>query len=94
MSLGGAIGFVLATGLLIVLEMTHRRADPVMAADNERVLKVVLSVLVAAGMSIVSLVYALYPVSKGNLRPLVWLAMVAAGWLALVRLFDFRSLMR
>jgi uncharacterized membrane protein len=93
-SLGGAIGFALALALLAVLEATHGKADPMIAADNERVAKVLLSVLLAAGASIVSVVYAVHPVLKGNWRPVIWLAAVAAGWVALAAIFDFRSLLR
>jgi uncharacterized membrane protein len=93
-SLGGALGFALALALLAALEATHQKADAMVAGDNERVVKVMLSVLLAAVMSIVSVVYAILPVSKGNWRPLIWLAVVALGWITLVAVMDFRSLLR
>ena len=93
-SLGGAIGFALALALLAVVEATHQKADPLIAGDNERVGKVMLSVLLAAGTSIISVVYAILPVSKGNWRPLIWLAGVAVGWIALAAIFDLRPLLR
>src|SRR6266446_3775843 len=93
-SLGGAIGFALAVALLVVLEATHQKADPLIAGDNERVGKVMLSVLLAVGTSIISVVYAILPVSKGNWRPFIWLAVVAGGWVALAAIFDLRRLLQ
>ena len=93
-SLGGASGFALALALLAVLEATHQKADSLIAGDNERVGKVMLSVLLAAGASVVSVVYAILPVLTGNWRPFIWLAGVAAGWVALAAIVDFRSLLR
>jgi len=93
-SLGGAIGFALALALLAVLEATHQKADPLIAGDNERVGKVMLSVLLAAGAWIVSVGYAILPLSKGNWRPFIWLAGVAVGWVALAAIVDLRSLLR
>ena len=92
-SLGGAIGFALALALLAVLEATHHKADAMIAADNVRIVKVMLSFFLAAIMSVVSVVYAILPVSKGNWRPLIWLAVVALGWVSLAAIFDFRSLL-
>jgi hypothetical protein len=91
-SLAGAIGFGLALAALALLEATHRKADPSIAGDNVRVLKVMLSVALAATMTVVSVICAIFPISKGNLRPLIWLLAVAAGWVAFGVFYDIRSL--
>src|SRR5262245_25033110 len=91
-SLAGAIGVGAAFALLAILEKTHHEAEPMLAGDNARVVKVMLTVLLAAGMTVLSIVCAVHPISKGNLRPLVWLAVVVAAWVAFAVVFDFRGL--
>jgi hypothetical protein len=93
-SLGGAIGVIAAFAVLVVLENTHQKSDPMLAGDNERVGKVMLSVFVAGIMTVVSFVFAVHPLSRGSLHPLVWLAGVAAAWAVFALVFDFRGLLK
>jgi hypothetical protein len=91
-SLVWALGSGLALAALALLEATHRKADPSIVGDNVRVLKVMLSVALAATMTVVSAICAVFPISKGDLRPLIWLLAVAAGWVVFGTFYDFRSL--
>lgn len=92
-SLIGAIGVAAAFGLLAILEKTHQ-ANPLTASDNERVFKVMLSVLLATIMTVISVVFAVHPMSRGNLRPLIWLLGVVVAWVVFATVFDFRSLLK
>src|SRR3954471_7037222 len=93
MSLAGAIGVGAAFAMLAILEMTHQKADPTLAGDNGRVGKVMISVFLAAILTVVSVVCAVHPMSRGNLRPLIWLAGVVIAWVAFAFVFDFRGLL-
>ena len=78
-SLAAALGFVFSLALLGILEATHT-PDPLMAHDNGRVAKVMLSVALAAACSTVSLITAARNVSYGDWWPLAWLVPLAIGW--------------
>lgn len=93
-SLGGAIGVIVSFALLVILEKTHHKADPFLAGDNDRVGKVMLSVFLAASMTVVSVVYAVHPLSRGTFRPLFWLAGIIIAWTLFGVLFDFRGLLK
>jgi hypothetical protein len=91
-SLAWAIGFPCSLVLLAILEATH--VPPPLLADNDGVMKVAGCVLLAAMFSVLSAATAARPLSRGNFWPVVWLALLAAGWLLFVSLFDWRSLRR
>jgi len=93
-SLVGAIGVLAAFGLLVILEKTHHKDNPLFASDNERVGKVILSVFLAALMTVVSVVFAVHPMSRGNLRPLIWLVGVVVAWVVFATVFGFRGLLK
>jgi hypothetical protein len=45
-------------------------------------------------MTVLSVVCAIHPISRGNLRPLIWLAGVVIAWTAFAVIFDFRGLLK
>ena len=92
-SLAWAIGFPCSLVLLAILEATHTR-PPLVAADNDRIVKVAGCVLLAALFSVLSAATAVRPLSQGIFWPLTWLSLLAAGWLVFVERFDWRSLTR
>lgn len=92
-SLAWAIGLPCSLVLLAILEATHTR-PPMVAADNLRIAKVAVCVLLAAMFSVLSAATAARPLSQGNFWPLTWLSLVAAGWLLFAEQFDWRSLHR
>jgi hypothetical protein len=53
-----------------------------------------ISVFLAAILTVVSVVCAVHPMSRGNLRPLIWLAGVVIAWVAFAFVFDFRGLLK
>ncbi len=85
-SIGAAVGVSIAFLILWVWESNHR-PDSLAAADNDRVGVWALSVAFAAVMSGMSLIFALRPILEGNLRPLIWLLIVFAGWVVFVAYF-------
>ena len=80
--------------MLIVFEKTHHTAETLFTRNNDRVSKVMLSVFFAAVMTALSVVYAAHPISKGNLRPFIWLAPIAVGCTVFVLIFDSRGLLK
>jgi len=87
------MGFPLALLLLLILERTH--VPPDTAADNERIMKVLLCVVLAATVSIASVITAIAPiVFQRNWRPLWWLIPLGLGWVIFFSLYDWSSLDR
>ena len=79
--------FPAAILLLFVLEATHVKEDPLMAADNARVGKVFVCVAMAVSVSTLSVVFAVRPLVCRDFRPLLWLVPLILGWLGFLRLF-------
>lgn len=92
-SLWFALGFPVALILLGIFEATHT-PEPMLAADNLRVAKVFLCVLLAALSSTLSAITAALPLSRGVYWPLFWLVPMAWGWWAFVEYYDWASLIR
>jgi hypothetical protein len=92
LSLCGAIGFAVSVIVLTILEMVHT-PESSMAAQQTRVLSVMLCVLLASWSSIVSLITAWCPIILGgDRRPLFWVVPLILGWFVFVELFDWTSL--
>jgi hypothetical protein len=90
-SLMCALGFPASLVLLGILEATHT-PEPLMAADNTRVVKVGGCVLLAAIFSVLSGIMACLPLSRGRFWPLTWLSLLTLGWIAFVNFYDWASL--
>lgn len=91
-SLFGAIGFAGSVIALAVLEILHS-GDASVSAHKTRLLKLMIIALLASWSTIVSLVTAWCPIILGgDRRPWLWVVPLVLGWIALVQLFDWTSL--
>lgn len=91
-SLVAAVTFFASFALLAALENAHQPSDPLLAADNARVAKVALCVLLALGSSVLSVILGLRPLLQADFRPLIWLSAIIAGWALFLAYYDFASL--
>ena len=91
-SLCGAIGFLVSVTALTILETMHTPESPI-AAQQARLLNVMLCVLFAFWSSIVSLITAWCPIIlAGDRRPLLWVVPLLLAWIFFVQIFDWKSL--
>ncbi len=88
-----ALGFPMGLAVLWFVESTFA-LNPNLAAARGRRIAVVVSLLLAAGPSVLSVVLGCAPIAFGDLRPLRWLIPLALGWLAFVSMCDWTTLFR
>jgi len=89
LSLCGAIGFAVSIIALTILERVDSHESSI-DAQQMRVLKVMVCMLLASWSSIVSLVTAWCPIILGgDRRPLFWVIPLILGWIVFGQLYDW-----